>query len=449
MLANKTHAYKFFKEGFGKRNLKVETFNVYYNQKSDLEKQNYRKIKPKKFWNDTENVKNFLLLLKEKLKLNSAETWNLVSQKNIREYGGGSLLKKYSLNELKLMGCPEGKLIFESKNRPAGYWNDKENVKKFLDDLKEKLNLNTPEDWNLITKKQIQLNGGNGIIEKYSIFDIKCIGYPEGKLIFNPSYKPAGYWNDKENVKKFLDDLKEKLNLNTPEDWNLITKHKIQKNGGGALFQKYSILELKLIGCPEGKSIFNEPFRSKPSGYWDNDENIKALCQNLQIKLHLKSLDDWKRVSKKQIIAHGGSDKLSISKIMQFHVNQTIENHSFTGNNKSAQRWLLVQIQKLFPGEEIVEDYFHSDISRDSGFPVQFDIFLIDRKIAIEYHGKHHYEDMPFAFSPIEMYKNRDNEKEKLCLKYGIKLIVIPYWWDNNLDSLNATITSHCNKEAT
>lgn len=34
----------------------------------------------------------------------------------------------------------------------------------------------------------------------------------------------------------------------------------------------------------------------------------------------------------------------------------------------------------------------------------------------------------------------RDKEKEMLCKKYGIKLITIPYWWDNKIDSLKSVV---------
>ena len=53
---------------------------------------------------------------------------------------------------------------------------------------------------------------------------------------------------------------------------------------------------------------------------------------------------------------------------------------------------------------------------------------------------KQHYEDIPALFAPLELYQFRDNEKEKLCKQFGIQLIVIPFWWDNNLESLKQKI---------
>ena len=58
---------------------------------------------------------------------------------------------------------------------------------------------------------------------------------------------------------------------------------------------------------------------------------------------------------------------------------------------------------------------------------------------------KQHYEDIPQAFSNVETYQYRDLEKEKLCKEHEILLIVIPYWWDNKLDSLKTFLYSKIN----
>ena len=394
--------------------------------------------KPSAYWENQENILNFLSKIKEKHNLNTPEDWNSITKKQIQSNGGGSLLSKYSLYEIKCMACPEGKSSF---NNPPGYWDNQENIDNFLSKIKEKYNLQTPEDWNSITKKHIQSNGGGALLSKYSLYEIKCIACPEGKSSFN---NPPGYWGNQENILNFLSKIKEKFNLQTPEDWNSITKKHIQSNGGGALLSKYSLYEIKCMACPEGKSSFNNP-----PGYWDNQENIDNFLSQIKEKYNLNTPEDWKRFSKTQIIQEGGSglltnkiystikikfeneEEISISKLLAGSVEK-----------RSSQRWLFLQIKKLYPHEEIIEDYFHSTISRQSGFTVQFDIFMIERNIAIEYHGKQHYEDIPSTFCPVETYKHRDLEKEKLCSEHGIQLIVIPYWWDNKIESLKETLFS-------
>jgi len=36
----------------------------------------------------------------------------------------------------------------------------------------------------------------------------------------------------------------------------------------------------------------------------------------------------------------------------------------------------------------------------------------------------------------LSLQRIRDDEKRELCFKNNINLVVIPYWWDNSLDSL-------------
>ena len=421
--------------------------------------------KPKTFW-DEQNIFEFLDKLKEKYNLETPDDWNSVSIKQIQHCGGNTLLHKYSLHELKCMACPEGKAIFDSQQeqKPSGYWNDTQNVLQFLKEIQQQLDIHTMDDWNSISHKHIRSSGGTTLLKKHSMYELKCMACPEGKSIFNPECKPPGYWDDKQNILEFLDELKEEYNLKTPEDWDSISTKQIKSHGGSSLLYKYSLYELKCMACPDGKSIFNKPKDTKTSEYWEDERNRIRFFEMLKIKYNLKTPMDWKRISKNQITSLGGQwlfysnnnylDKTQIEfEIPDKEGNKTIQSYNLKNlisesiYKRSSQRWLFLQVQQIFPGEEIVEDYFHSEISRESGCSVQFDVFLIDRNIAIEYHGKQHYEDLPSGFATLEMYKNRDIEKENLCKKYGIKLLIIPYWWDNTIESLRETLQNKLKEE--
>ena len=416
---------------------------------------NAKVIKPPNYWNEQQNVINYLGEIREKYKLRTEEDWNSLTQKQIMSLGGATLLKKNSLYDLKCIGYPEGKFKKPQNPKPIGYWENKKNIIQILKEISEKYNLNTIEDWSSLNQKQIKSSGYGTILSKYSMYEIKCMACPEGKLYFRSENKPLKYWENKNNVIEFLNQIKEKYNLKSPYDWNVLTQKQIQSSGGRSLFQKYSMYDLKCIGCEEGKLIFNKTNFSIPSKFWKNEINRNDFLEKLKLYYNLKTIDDWKRLSFKQIKSQGG--------IWLFYNNMQYLNHckvNFEVNHgdnvkviskslyeliksnykRSSQRWLFLQIQKLFPGEEIVEDYFHSALSRVNGSPIQFDIFIINKNIAIEYHGQHHYDDLPSQFGTAEMYKERDLEKKILCSKYGIRLVIIPYWWDNNIDSLKITL---------
>ena len=413
----------------------------------------YFSSQTKNFWENHDNVSNFLQFVCKELNLKTSNDWNSITQKQIIKFGGNKLIQKYSMFDLKCIGDPNGKELFNKSLKKIGHWENDENIQSFLTHIKDTLHLHTIDDWNSLQSKQIISFGGSQLLNKYSLYEIKCLGCPNGKDTFNKPNKPSGYWNNFDNIQSFINELKMYYNLQSIDDWNNISKIQIENIGGKGLLNKFSLFDIKSIGCPEGTSVFIDSvrvskFQPKPSQYWDNYENVHNYINYLKDIFNIKSKDDWKRISKTQIRSHGGDGFLSkftnLSKkdIENFNpeIYEILTNCNVSG--RSSQRWLFLQVQKLFPGEEIVEDYFHSEISRYSGSTVQFDVFLIQRNIAIEYHGKQHYEEIPSTFAPLEMHKIRDTEKEKLCKQFGIKLIIIPYWWDNNLDSLKNTIDS-------
>ena len=407
------------------------------------------------YWDDIENVHKFLKEIQAKFNLQTPEDWNSLTASQIQNNGGGTIINKYSMYDLKCMGCSEGYSIY-NKRQTSGYWNDMKNIYQFLEEIKIKYNLNNVDDWNSLTIKQIISHGGNSLLTKFSMYDLKCMGYSEGKVKFVKPIqsKPAGYWENEQNILRFLEKIKQIYNLQTSDDWNSITQKQIKFNGGGRLLNKFSLYDLKCLGFPEGKSKFDKRLRL---GYWDNEQNRNNFIQKLKSKFNLQTPKDWKRLSVRQIKLQGGewlfynnmehfrNIKITFPDDTSYSLQELLISDGKA--KRSSQRWLFLQIQKLFPNEEIVEDYFHSDISRESGRSVQFDIFFIKKNIAIEYHGKQHYEDIPTGFGSLEMNQNRDLEKEKLCKKYGIQIIVIPYWWDNKLESLRETLLSSLKNE--
>ena len=430
---------------------KIKLMGLEISKIKEVNNQISPEYKPIGYWDNQENIQNFIHEIANKLNLKTPEDWNLLTRKQILQFGGSKLLQKYSMYEIKCLGCPNGENLFRlSISKPNGYWSDKNNVLNFLNEIKEKLNL---EDFNSLTSKQILFNGGASLLKKYSLFELKSLNLSkenENQISkSNISSKPYGFWDNNENIMNFLENLQIQLRLDTPKDWNLLTRKQILQFGGSRLLQKYSMYEIRCLGCPKGKELFRHT--PKTQGYWDNKENIEKFIDELKEKLNLKTVEDWKRLSHFQIKQYGGDgliNKFSLEEIIQFGNPDidTVSNENYL-SKRSSQRWLFLQVQKLFPHDEIVEDYFHSDISRETGYSVQFDIFLIKHKIAFEYHGKQHYEDIPKSFAPLELYQRRDEEKIKLCKKFGIHLIIIPYWWDNTINSLKNQVEKALNEK--
>ena len=385
-----------------------------------------------------------LFRLKEKLQLKTPEDWNSITQLQVRSTGGSKLLNNYSLFEIKCMGCPEGKSMYDTKRKSLKYWDNIDNVKKYLELLKNIYKFNSPEDWNKLSCKIIQKHKGGTLLLKYKLHELKLIGSSSNKFHFIEN-KPKGYWKDENNIKIFMESVKSHYHISSVDDWHLINKNDIINIGGRSLFLKYSLFDLKCLICPEYKKYAQTGRNNKkPVGHWGKKENIIDYLNKLKEKYKINSIEDWNRLSRVQFDSFPGGRSL----LMRFSRDELVpllfpevdvkSRNSSNRDKRSNQRWLFLQVQKLFNNDEIIEDFYHENLSRISNFPVQFDIYIVNKRIAIEYHGIQHYNDLSStSFASLEMYKLRDKEKQELCKANNITLFIVPYWCDNSLQSLS------------
>ena len=103
-------------------------------------------------------------------------------------------------------------------------------------------------------------------------------------------------------------------------------------------------------------------FKRLPSGYWanllDDTEEIQKLVSELQIKLKIKDLEDWYRISLEQLKSSFSLSQLS-KKDMVVMLKTAYPRHSWdlnrlSGTNiptRSSQRILAVALRELFPGK--------------------------------------------------------------------------------------------------
>ena len=183
--------------------------------------------------------------------------------------------------------------------------------------------------------------------------------------------------------------------------------------------------------------------RDNVSGrYWKDPQRQAGLLTQIAEKFCIKTPEDWYRVSLKQLQSmrvasyvkrHGGLYQL----LKESHPEVPWEQSKFqTRDKRSTQRSMFLALRDLFEGEEIVEDFFHEELTRESGSGIQFDVFVPRLQVAFEYQGEHHFRDIP-AFGTLELFQSRDKEKAKLCENFGIHLVTVPYWWDGSKQHLS------------
>jgi hypothetical protein len=88
-----------------------------------------------------------------------------------------------------------------------------------------------------------------------------------------------------------------------------------------------------------------------------------------------------------------------------------------------GQTALTMIMQKLLPGEEIINEHHIGD-------KLKLDVFCPKYKIAAEYHGRQHFYYTSRFFESkydFEQAQKRDEKKAQYCIDNGIALIVFRY----------------------
>lgn len=152
---------------------------------------------------------------------------------------------------------------------------------------------------------------------------------------------------------------------------------------------------------------------------------------------------------------HGGSSLLgkyggSLSRAIEQIYGSGSRSDLWNTRSVSKAQWRVFSaVKSIFPNEEIMSNYKLPNVQRN----VELDIFLPNLSLAFEYQGEQHYFDSMLYGSVIAqqrrvrfvcynnfIYCPQDDNKRQLCINQNITLIPIPYWWNQRLASLKATI---------
>lgn len=71
---------------------------------------------------------------------------------------------------------------------------------------------------------------------------------------------------------------------------------------------------------------------------------------------------------------------------------------------------------------------------------MELDIWIPKLSLAFEYQGQQHYRDLRLFGTRGGEEITKDKKKLAACNEAGIKLVVVPYWWDQEEGSLTAII---------
>eukprot|EP01118_Nematostelium_gracile_P005550 TRINITY_DN1762_c0_g1_i3.p1 TRINITY_DN1762_c0_g1~~TRINITY_DN1762_c0_g1_i3.p1 ORF type:complete len:436 (-),score=89.52 TRINITY_DN1762_c0_g1_i3:23-1330(-) len=114
----------------------------------------------------------------QELRITKMEDWYTVNVAQIREKGGGELLRSYQDSPSKMIMAVFAQHewdLFRFVQKPKGFWDDLNIQRRVMDDLTHKLNITTMQDWYHVTAAQIREKGGGRLLQKYSNSPCKMV----------------------------------------------------------------------------------------------------------------------------------------------------------------------------------------------------------------------------------------------------------------------------------
>ena len=101
-----------------------------------------------------------------------------------------------------------------------------------------------------------------------------------------------------------------------------------------------------------------------------------------------------------------------------------------------------IKIEEILKMNDLafVEEYTFPNLLSSTGHPLRFDFAVFDDNgdldFLIEYQGVQHYEPKSkFGGLPgLRRQQYNDMKKREYCKKYGINLVIIPYWDEGKLN---------------
>lgn len=436
-----------------------------YDDAEEWEEWQVNKKVPNGYWESQENARRFLEAVAKTYGVERAEDWKRVTREHIGKAGGRSLLLKHgTMHALLSFAFPELSLSAEEcrATKPRGHWKDRANRRAFLEKLAKEHDIHSPEEWRKLQKRTVVQAGGSAIVNQFggSLLAALRDSFPELSWEERECRAKVGphYWSDISNQRRFFDALAQKRGIDTPAEWMAVSTQDVVAAGGTALLARYgnSVHRALMAVYCNGKEGQDDSewaaFRCRPNvaaGYWLEDGNLRAFLEDAASWLHVDKPEDWLRISRSQLLTvPGGGSFLNSGVGLHAALSKVYPDEDWSGLSspsslsvakKSAQRGLLLVVRRLFPDQEILEDHKHQGIVRKSLTFVELDIYLPGRQLAFEYQGRHHYHELAI-FSPLELVQKRDKEKRELCEQMGIRLVEVPYWWDNQLETLAATV---------
>jgi len=331
------------------------------------------------------------------------------------------------------------KARFRRHSMPSGYWRVSTNQEQFLDAFARAKRIKVLDDFYTVSALEVSRSMHGTMLSGIfggSLHKVLNAMYPQHdwKLTKFVSV-PQNYWSVRDNQWHKLEEIGKSLNIKVLDDWLKFAQRDLVKRGASGLLGANggSLYNTLRFVYPQHKWNFKAK-DTKPWGYWKDRTEVTRFLKFAETKLHINSPEMWYRVSLDQMKKLGGSGLMyyfpNILNTIYPERNWQTANF-FEMRKRAKQRFLAACIRSIYPNDEVIEEH-PIGLHPQSSLAVTVDIFVETRNLAFEYQGEHHYHNVLPQSAPTLIFEMRDVSKLQLCSELGVKLIIVPYWWNED-----------------
>ncbi len=237
------------------------------------------------YWQSANNRRKYAIWLGKELGYEKMEDWYNFNRSDATTSGrrGHGIFNYYNGSPIQFVIdiFPEYEwLEWKFNFVPQGYWKNINNLKKYAIWLGKELGYNKREDWYKLTLKDIRAGCGCGAEKRFksstALFVMKV--FPEFNwLEWKFKRVPLGFWNDKDNRKKYFIWLGKELGYEKMEDWyNLLIAH-FQENRGYGMLEWYD--GGRRFGARKRRNIYEIAMEVFPDFKWEKSKFIRNISR--------------------------------------------------------------------------------------------------------------------------------------------------------------------------
>lgn len=197
---------------------------------------------------------------------------------------------------------------------PWGFWNDRENRRRYMHWLGRMLGYDHPDDWYQVRCSDFRKNYGNGLLKRFSTSPIGLLR----DFLPNRNWKewlfsqvPLDFWNSQANRLRYMQWLARRLGFQSSDDWYGISVQSFRENAGLGLLSRFTNSPTRAVmGCFPEVDWKEWRFSAVPPGFWVERSNRVRYLQWLETELEIGEPDDWYNVKQADFFSRHGTSVL-------------------------------------------------------------------------------------------------------------------------------------------